>query len=316
MGWNDRLDDGSEISNLPGEAFSPFGGPFDPQDHWLRTADRDDQMIAMRAWFLARYCHPAHEMPYDSREGGYQFVARGPYDPADVLRERFSSIAAEDAIQEVIDEMHAEVGEDWAPLRDENPDDYDDDYGVIVEESSEPLRRLRGRLAQSQEILTLEGSVSAKFLAQNLAFSSAITALESFLWETVVYWVDHDEAIIIRIVTKIQVFRDQPLKLGEIFRKRDTLKDDIKGYLQTIVWHQWKHVEPLFRLGLMLEVPSFKQFEAPLIKRHDIVHRSGFTKAGEPITVDAIEIRLLCERIMKFATDINEQLAKRENAPF
>ena len=60
MGWNDHIDD-SELGNLPPEAFSPFDvdGPFDPQDHWLETADEEEQRIAMREWFLARFCDPA-----------------------------------------------------------------------------------------------------------------------------------------------------------------------------------------------------------------------------------------------------------------
>ena len=60
MGWNDHLEDDNELGNLPSEAFSPWNvdGPFEPQDHWLRTASEDEQKIAMRAWFLGRYCDP------------------------------------------------------------------------------------------------------------------------------------------------------------------------------------------------------------------------------------------------------------------
>lgn len=309
MGWNDHIDD--EVSNLDAEAFSPFDGPFNPQDHWLRTADKSDQTIAIRAWFLGRYCDPVDETPYNGREGGFQFIHGGPYDPADVLADRFSNVVGEEVLQGVIDEMHASVGDEWAPIWSGALDDYDDDYGVIVENSSEPLCRLRERLAQSQQLLTLEGNASAKLLAQNLAFSSVITALESFLWETVVYWVDHDEGTITNIVTKIQIFRDQPLKLGEIFDRRENLKDEIKAYLQNMVWHQWKHVAPLFKLGLGLTDLSFRQFEAPVIKRHDIVHRSGFTKDGKAIVVDADETRTLCDLVLTFASGLEDKLIAR-----
>lgn len=311
MGWNDHMDDDNEVSNLPPEAFSPFGGCFDPQDHWLRTADKDEQLISMRAWFLARYCDPANETPYDGREGGYQFIHGGPYDPAVVLPERFEDIVDNDIIQEVIDEMQAEHGEQWAPVDYDTPDEYDDDYGIFVEERNEPFRKLCDRLEQSLEVLTLEGGTSAKSLAQNLVFSSAITALESFLWETIIYWIDHDEAVISNIVTKIEVFRIQEMKLGNIFLKQASLKDDIKGYLQNLVWHNWRSVKPLFTAGLGVEIPSFRPFDASLVKRHDIVHRSGFTKAGWPISVDGSEIRVLCEQIRAFAFAIDKALDKR-----
>ena len=62
MGWNDRLDD-NELGNLPQEAFAngfDADGPFEVSDRWLKTAEPDDQVIAIREWFLARYCDPAH----------------------------------------------------------------------------------------------------------------------------------------------------------------------------------------------------------------------------------------------------------------
>jgi hypothetical protein len=84
MGWNEHMNDDSELGNLPPEAFSSWNvdGPFEPQDHWLRTATRDHEMIAAREWFLAGYCDPVHGTPYNGREGGFQFIHGGPYDPA------------------------------------------------------------------------------------------------------------------------------------------------------------------------------------------------------------------------------------------
>jgi hypothetical protein len=266
----------------------------------------------MRAWFLERYCDPAQDTPYNGREGGYQFIHGDPYDPADVLPDRFARVVEDDVIQEVIDELHQQVGDQWAPVPLRLPRDYDEDYGVIVESSGQPLAKLRERLAQSKQVLTLQGNFSAQLLARNLAFGSVITSLESFLWETVIYWVDHDGTTIINIVSKIQVFRDQPPKLGQIFEKRDNLKDDIKAYLQDLVWHQWSKVAPLFTLGLGIDIPGFKQFEDALIKCHDIVHRSGFSKTGERVEVDEAEIEALCEQIIRFANEINEKLAKPE----
>lgn len=310
MGWSDHMYDDSEVSNLPHEAFSPFEGPFDPQDHWLRTADKDDQLIAMRAWFLARYCDSAHETPYNGREGGYLFIHGGPYDPADVLPARFGGVVGDDLIQEVVEEMQAEHGDQWAPAI-YVFDEYDEDYGVIIEERNEPFRKLCDRLELSQEALNLEGSESAKSLVQKLVFVSVITAFESFLWETIVYWVDNDEAVIRNIVTKIEVFRVKEMKLGEIFQRHANLKDEIKGYLQNLVWHDWRKVRPLFTHGLEIEIPSFEPFNDSRLKRHDIVHRSGFTKVGWPITVDAAEINTLCEQVREFAVAINSALDDR-----
>jgi hypothetical protein len=159
--------------------------------------------------------------------------------------------------------------------------------------------------------LTLQGDFFARLLARNLVFASVITSLESFSWETVTYWVDHDDTIIVNIVTKIPVFRDQSLKLGDIFGRHENLKDEIKGYLQNLVWHQWDKVAPLFKVGLEVDIPGFKQFEGALIKRHDIVHRSGLSKTGESIHVDEAEFEALCDQIVQFACEVSEKLEGR-----
>lgn len=314
MGWNDRLDD-SELCNLPPEAFRKWDvdGPFDPQDCWLKDAHEEDQKTAMREWFLARFCDPAEETPYNGREGGYIFIYGGPYDPAYELPERFSGIVDDDLIQEVIDELHTDVGNQWAPNQRLPPDDYDFDerFDLQLLSSNEPITQLKIRLQHVQQVLTLEGDANAKALAEKLVFGGAVAALEAFLWETVDYWVENDETVLRNIVTRIPALKDEALKLGDIFKRHEGIKEYVKGYLQNLVWHRWEKVAPLLKQGLEIDPPSFRPFEGILIKRHDIVHRSGHDKSGSPISITRDEISKLCETIERFATEINNKLAFR-----
>jgi len=183
MGWNDRLED-DDVSDLPPEAWGNVfdaDGPFDPDDRWLKQAEPEQQRVAMRAWFLARFCDPAHETPYNGREGGYLFVNGGPYDPANELQGRFADVVDDNAIRDVVDEMHVEVGDRWAPVRRGRPDDYDDRFDLERVASGEPLRRLRRRLAECQCVLQLQGDGDAIALAERLVFGAVISALEAFL---------------------------------------------------------------------------------------------------------------------------------------
>lgn len=38
------------------------------------------QKEIMKQWFLKRYCDPIENTPYDSGEGGYQYIFGGPFD--------------------------------------------------------------------------------------------------------------------------------------------------------------------------------------------------------------------------------------------
>ncbi|WP_442783956.1 hypothetical protein [Collimonas fungivorans] len=309
--------DDNELGNLPPEAFGPFpsDGPFDPDDNWLETAEKDDQLTAMREWFFANYRAPEDETPYNGREGGFLFINGGPYDPADVLPERFTGVVSDAIIEEVVNEMHDQGGHEWAPIHYAPPDEYDYDvrFSLQLQSRDEPLSRLKDRLQQAQRVLTLEGEFTAKILAQQLTFSAAIAALEAFLWETVDYWAERDPKALRAIVTQIPAIRDEKIVLGDIFDQFEGLKERVKGYLQNLVWHRWALVSPLLRKGLGINHPSFKQFEDALVKRHDIVHRSGHDKAGRPIIVSIQEIHDLCKNIEAFAIAIDGSLAQRKD---
>jgi Txe/YoeB family toxin of Txe-Axe toxin-antitoxin module len=310
MGWNDDLDD-NEISNLPEEAATFIDGIVEVNDEWLEGAGKEDQLVAMRGWFESRYCDPAIETPYIGREGGYIFIHGGPYDPAELLHERFEAKVEAETIDELVHDLHMEVGDQWAPIRHFDPNDYDEVFGIEVSAADEPLVKLKKRMVEIDELLALQGGENPVKLAQRMAFSAAIAALESYLWETMVYWVDADEDTVKNIVTLIPEFKEATIKLGDIFSKYENLKNDIKGHLQNIVWHNWRKVVPLIKAGLGIKPPSFAQFDSAILKRHDIVHRSGHTQTGVEVVVTADEIRTLCEQITTFATAISDAIAER-----
>ncbi len=67
-----------------------------------------DQMIE---WFKERFEGPEHHVPFDSREGGYQYGDDEPYDAEDVLREQFP-YASEQAITDAVGWIERE-GHEW-----------------------------------------------------------------------------------------------------------------------------------------------------------------------------------------------------------
>ncbi len=314
VGWNDRMDDGDDLSNLPPEAMGntfDVEGSFDPNDHWLRTAEEEHQLIAMRAWFHARYCDPAHETPYNGREGGYLFVDGGPYNPSEELQERFGGIVDDNLIEQVVDEMLNEVGDQWAPVRRDPPDDFDARFDLELVDADEPLRRVRKRLAECRQVLDLQGGAEAVALARRLVFGAVIGVLESFLWELSQHWIESSEEALRGCVTKLPAIRDEQIKLGDVFERHDSIRAHVKGHLQNTVWHRWEKVGAIYKIGLGITLPSVKVFDDALIKRHDIVHRSGRTKDGEEVDVTNTEIETLSRAVEQFAEEVSDSAKKR-----
>lgn len=86
--------------------------------------DRQDRINALVEWFHAHYEDPAIRLPYDSREGGYQWIYGGPHDARDELSDNYPN-EPEDIIEAAVAEIEADGLTEWAPIS--SPDDYGED---------------------------------------------------------------------------------------------------------------------------------------------------------------------------------------------
>lgn len=307
MGCNDHFGD-SELSNLPPEAWGnkfDVDGPFDPDDFWIEHAEEDEQRIAMREWFTARFCDPAHDTPYNGREGGYLFVHGGPHDPSDELHTRFGQFVPGELIQEVADDLVMEGGDQWAPiLREPPPDYFDERFDLEMVGPDGPLIRVRERIAELNATLQLQANPVARPLVARLVFSALIGVLESFLWETAQHWISARPEVLQRCVERLPVFKEQKFNLSEVYSQHAKIESTVKGYLQNLVWHRWDQVGALYKLGLEVKLPSVKEFQGPLETRHHIVHRSGTDMEGNKIEIVDADIASLARDVEAFAQQV------------
>lgn len=71
----------------------------------------ENLVSGMIAWFHENYEDPANGVPYDGREGGYQYVFGGPYDPNEVLQGEFPDVPYETAERAV--QIICDYGGEW-----------------------------------------------------------------------------------------------------------------------------------------------------------------------------------------------------------
>ncbi|WP_363755474.1 hypothetical protein [Sphingobium sp. LSP13-1-1.1] len=104
-------------------------GPSDPPS--LDGLEEDEAVEAMVDWFAANYEDPAQSTPYDSSEGGYQYIWGGPYDAEEEIWGAFPD-ADEEWIARAVDEVQNDGTFDWAPnsgrVQEVEEDFEDDDY--------------------------------------------------------------------------------------------------------------------------------------------------------------------------------------------
>lgn len=296
--------------DLPPEAGDQSARQFEPNNFWLKIAPRELQIEAMRCWFYARYQDPVHDCPYNGREGGYQFVHGGPFDPNDVIQERFDEIVEFEVMEELIAELHqAEGGDEWAPVdHDDDGWDYEDLYPLRPEEREDPLRMLNERLEQIEETITAQSTLPG--FVTHLLHSATITALEAYLWDTTSYWVTRDKNILRSFVKSNKDFAGQKLQLSEIFIVMDDLEKKVADYLQTFIWHRLDKAKPLLEMTLGISFPEIEKFIPEIVIRHDIVHRGGRDKDGYPVLLTIGDVRRVAKLVEEFSIELESQLEK------
>ena len=101
-------------------------GPDD--DDYEPPFDRTAAEEEMTTWFHQNYEDPANSLPYNTREGGYQWVNGGPYAAVECLEGRFRRKYPFDFIEEVAGRIVDESGgsDDWTPVHRFDGEEYDE----------------------------------------------------------------------------------------------------------------------------------------------------------------------------------------------
>lgn len=305
------------LRDLPRAALANATVPYDPPAKWISRAKPENQTLAMRCWFRARYCDPAElGLYYDKEEGGYAFPSGRSYDAREVLEERFDGHVGEALIQRLAFELEMEGGIYWASRTAYLEEERDAYFELHIESWEMPLELLKKRLDEALQVSVMDGHSDTQALARNLVFGALISALEAFLWETADYWVAVNAEALRDVVTKLQVFNDDKRSLAELFTLgMDGIKSHVRSHFQkNVLWHQVKTVSQIFRVGLGVQLSSWNFFTDALDKRHHIVHRSGHDHERNPVEVSAAELEKLSADIQTFAEHIHKQLCERAQA--
>lgn len=304
-------------NELPPEAGNlDDAAPFEPDDEWLASATKEQQIAAMRRWFLDRYESPENETPWDGEDKKYIFVWGGPYDPNEEIQSRFGGVVEFDTMWELIEDLWGEVGDEWAPIHHEGVDYEDYVSHLLVSDRSDPRGFLEARIGEVFGVLeasTLDGT--NRRLLHQMAHSALIAALEAYLADTVSYWIDNDAHALRRFVSTNKDFQTRSLTVAELFERMENIKAEVKAYLADFVWHRLDKVKPMLASGLEIGVPEVGDLMKEVRVRHDIVHRAGRQAEGGLIDLSHDDLDRVRNTIEDFAEKIEGELARRFPEP-
>jgi len=116
-------------------------------------SDEEGAVEAMVEWFYENFEDPAMETPYESAEGGYQYIWGGPYNAEEELWDAFPD-ASEELINSAADQIESGGLFDWAPASNRIQPDDEPDEDIPPEPLEARLRALGAQLDRIEQHIT------------------------------------------------------------------------------------------------------------------------------------------------------------------
>lgn len=271
----------------------------------LRAADKEAQIEVMRAWFYKNYEDPAERTPYETAEGGYQWIWGGPYDVRDELQSEFSGLVSHETIMELVDELN-QVSVEWSPA--ERPEDYDDYLFAIQSQQAQASESFHQAIESIRGLLAVQLPPGVYIAFRRLLFVNVIFALETYLSESFIAAVATDESLFRRYVETAPEFKQEKFTLSEVFKAQEVLEEKVKSTLVNMVWHKLSNVREMYKDALDIQFPKdIGELQRAILTRHDIVHRNGKTKDGEDVIISDSMIQGIIQCAIALVRDLDAQ---------
>jgi len=94
----------------------------------FRKLSRVDQREEILHWFHSNYEDPVEIGPYESAEGGYQYIWGGPCDAREEIESNYGGIAPQKLIDKIVDELN-DISFEWSGVP--SDDDLNENNGDL-----------------------------------------------------------------------------------------------------------------------------------------------------------------------------------------
>ena len=287
----------------------------------LKYKSNEDKIELMRTWFFDNYADPI-DLPYNGREGGYQYIYGGPYDAGEELFGTFSEYIEDRFIEALIDDLNSENYE-WG----KNPDKSDWYYEQFVDlmenqyeeiySSISPLESFNESIGHIKEMLEIKVTQKKERYMLGMLQVNIITAMETYLAEAFISSLERDSRFMFNFLSKSEEYKIKNIPMsrlfsssGDIEKQLEDIKAEVKASLVDKLWHKLKSTAvPLYKITYNIEFPrEIGVLYKAVAQRHDWVHRNGKDKKGELLEISKTTITELITKVEELVQHIDDRL--------
>jgi len=221
----------------------------------LQRAEHDTQIAVMRHWFYANYEDPVENTPYESAEGGYQYIWGGPYDPREELEGEFGGIVSDEVIEELAEKLSA-ITPYWSGNSDadDSSRQFDEYLFRLSADSSAHAGAFTNSTLNIKRLLGATIGAADRQLFLRLLYANVITTLETYLSDKFISSISADRTLLRKLVETTPDFQSRKISLSDVFKASEEINQQVKTYLSEVVWHRLDRLIPMFRDTLAARV--------------------------------------------------------------
>lgn len=140
-----------------------------------------------------------------------------------------------------------------------------------------------------------------------LLYVNVVTILECYLSDFFISRIKEDSKLLRRLIETTPTFKEQKIRVSDVFQTMDAIEKRANSYLASLVWHRLDDVSKLYEKVLGVIFPSDRNALNNAIKvRHELVHRNGKKQDGTEHEIGEADIR----SVIKIAEELVSHIEK------
>ncbi len=185
---------------------------------------------------------------------------------------------------------------------------YDEEYAAILDNRNyyKKFTEEIQNLSQLNDLLIENDKLQA--ILKRQIYISVIGTMEIFLSDTFIHLTDEKKAYFENFIKTHPAFKERKFELSQIYEVTTKLNATVKTVMIDMIYHNLPAVKKMYESTFEMEFPAISKVFPMVLKRHDLVHRNGKTKAGTLVDLNTEVIEELIREVSSFIFEIVTKL--------
>ncbi|MGE6568153.1 hypothetical protein ACQKE9_06295 [Shewanella vesiculosa] len=192
----------------------------------------------------------------------------------------------------------------------EDPEEDELEWEV---DHSDQMEMFNKQVSEIPKILQIDIAGNTQFSLLVMLHAHVVSALEHFLSTTFIHRVTNSDKLTRKLIETDPEFGNRKFTVNEIYAQHSNIRSTVAEYLKGIIFHDMRKVKPMYAEVLAYDFGDISWLFRAVRIRHDCVHRAGYNKEGEAVTLSMESINELVRNCRGLVEKIESHVTNLEN---